>query len=383
MDDEIVVIDDEEEEKPPPKPGVSGYKADNKRPHPPSPDSPEEGGDEDSTSSIEYCSDAGELGSEHQEESDCPPVIRQVKQERPMEIDDIKADTYNPDVIYSDDCGKERRDTPSTPSKKTTTNTPKKKTKVALSPKELENLLHNMRIEAYGTDSKEVKEYRKAQGLNEYTKVSATNHSDFMRAQQRVRGSYPHKLIKNIDEGREEAKRSGNTDLDTELEKLSGKAFSLGAELRRDPNVIPPPADDYTCCFVRPIVGVRQPLADRVIPPKAKDGFGAIEMIGLYGLHLPRAIRRRRRHGYEMAFCPLCNYSCNNSYTMNNHIRTHYRLGLRCGFATCFFFTLTAAAMWDHGVKDHGEAGVAKPTEMTKRGKKSADAEAKRAKPGN
>ena len=128
---------------------------------------------------------------------------------------------------------------------------------------------------------------------------------------------------------------------------------------------------------------MRQPLVDRVIPPKAKDGFGAIEMIGLYGLHLPRAIRRRRRHGYEMAFCPLCTYSCNNSYTMNNHIRTHYRLGLRCGFATCFFFTLTAAAMWDHGVKDHGEAGVAKPTEMTKRGKKSADAEAKRVKSGN
>ena len=108
-----------------------------------------------------------------------------------------------------------------------------------------------MRIEAYGTDSKEVKEYRKAKGLNEYTKISATNHSDFMHAQQKVRGSYPRKLIKNIDKGREEAKQSGNIDLDTELERLSGKAFSLGAELRKDPNVIPPPADDYTCCFVR------------------------------------------------------------------------------------------------------------------------------------
>ena len=33
---------------------------------------------------------------------------------------------------------------------------------------------------------------------------------------------------------------------------------------------------------------MRLPLADRVIPPKAKDRFGAIEMKGLYGLHLPR-----------------------------------------------------------------------------------------------
>ena len=33
-------------------------------------------------------------------------------------------------------------------------------------------------------------------------------------------------------------------------------------------------------------------------------------------------------------------------------------------------------------MKDHGEAGVAKPTEMTKRGKKSADTEAKRVKSG-
>ena len=389
MDIEVLVIDDDEE-KPPPKPGVSGYKADNKRPHPPSPESPEEREDEDSTSSIEYCSDAGDLGSEHQEEGDCPPVTRQVKEERSMETDDIKSDEYDPDVIYSDDCRKEGRDTPSTPSKKKTTGTPKKKkTKKELSQEELDILTHNMRIEAYGTDSKEVKAYRKARGLNVYTKVSATNHSDFMREQQKVRGSYPRKLIKNIDEGREEAKRSDNTDMDTGLEKLSGKAFSLGAELRKDPSVIPPPADDYACCFVRPPVdGVRLPLIDRVIPPKSKDGFGAIEMIGLYGLHSPQAIRRRRRHGYEMAFCPLCSYSCNNSYTMNNHIRTHYRLGLRCGFATCFFFTLTAAAMWEHGVSKHAGAGVAKPTEMTKRGKKkdekkSDDAEAKRVKSGN
>ena len=63
---------------------------------------------------------------------------------------------------------------------------------------------------------------------------------------------------------------------------------------------------------------------------------------------------------------------------MNN-----YRLGLRCGFATCYFFTLTAAAMWDHGVKEHEEADIAKPTEMMKRGKKAADAEAKRVKSGN
>ena len=117
-DNECVILDDaddEKDQKPPANPRVSGYKADNKRLHPPSPDSPEEGGDDDSTGSIEYCSDAGELGSEHQEESDCPPIVRQVKQERPMEIDDIKADSYDPDIVYTDDCEEERRDTPSTP----------------------------------------------------------------------------------------------------------------------------------------------------------------------------------------------------------------------------------------------------------------------------
>ena len=44
--------------------------------------------------------------------------------------------------------------------------------------------------------------------------------------------------------------------------------------------------------------------------------------------------------------------------------------------------------MWEHGVSHHAGAGVAKPTEMTKRGKKkdekkSDDAEAKRVKSGN
>ena len=161
-DHEVVVLDDdddndEEDQKPPAIPGGSGYKADNKRPHPPSPDSQEEGGANDSTSSIEYCSDAGDIGSEHQEEGDCPPAVREVKLECPMDVDDIKSDDYDPDIIYSDDCRKERRDTPSTPSKKTTSTPKKKKSKKELSPKELENLFHNMRIEAYGTDSKEVK----------------------------------------------------------------------------------------------------------------------------------------------------------------------------------------------------------------------------------
>ena len=65
-------------------------------------------------------------------------------------------------------------------------------------------------------------------------------------------------MVKTIKDGREQAKLAKNYALDHELEKLSGKAFSLSKTLREDPDVEAPVPAQYAVCFVRPVVGPKK-----------------------------------------------------------------------------------------------------------------------------
>ena len=142
-----------------------------------------------------------------------------------MDMNDVKNDFYDPDNSYTDDNKDISREPSSALAQKNKTGTPKKKRKAKLDPEELDKLLLNMRAEAYCTDSKEVKAYRKAKGLTEYTKISATDHSEFLHQQRREQHSYPSYLVKNIQESRDLTQKDKNGGLDTELERLSGKAY--------------------------------------------------------------------------------------------------------------------------------------------------------------
>ena len=336
----------------------------------------EETGDEDH---ISVCSSSVYIDSNHQSEGDCPilkvPVKRELSPPAPPIIND-----YDPDVeIKSDDeasqtpVGRipEKSKTgrqPETPRKK------KKKDKKVFTPEESARILKAMRTKAYEQDMDAVKSYRDEQGITLTTPTNAKNHSDFLQRIRQTPGSLPSKLVKTIKDGREQAQLVKNYTLDHELEKLSGKAFSLSKTLREDPDVEAPVPAQYAVCFVRPVVGPKKTSTrSRVIKRDDADGFGHVEMIGLYGIHAPQALRRRHSRTLEAAFCPLCNYCCNNNYTMNNHIRGHYELGLRCGFPECFFFTLTAATMWKHGVEKHDSEGVKLPVEVQKRSQQPSD----------
>ena len=369
---EIVLSDSdtEEDKKAAPPPAVKNRTTNMRHQEPQSSMDDDEMGDDDH---ISVCSSSVYIDFDHQSEGDCPILTVPVKREPSLPTPPIVND-YDPDVeIKTDD---ETIPTPvgGIPEKSKTGRLPetprkkKKKEKKIFTPEESARILKNMRAKAYEQDKDAIKSYRDEQGITLTTPTNANNHSDFLQRIRRTPGSFPSKLVKTIKDGREHAQLIKNHTLDHELEKLSGKAFSLSKTLREDPDVEAPVPAQYAVCFVRPVVGPRKTSTrSRVIKWDDADGFGHVEMIGLYGIHAPQALRRRRSRMLEAAFCPLCNYCCNNNYTMNNHIRGHYEMGLRCGFPECFYFTLTAATMWKHGMEKHGSEGVKLPVEVQKR----------------
>ena len=369
---EIVLSDSdtEEDKKAAPLPAAKNRTTNKRRHEPQSSMDDDETADDDH---ISVCSSSVYIDSDHQSDGDCPILKVPVKREPSLPTPPIVND-YDPDVeIKSDDenVATPRGGIPEKPKTDKLPETPrkkKKKEKKMFTPEESARILTNMRAKAYEQDTDAVKSYREEQGITLDTPTNANNHSDFLQRIRRTPGSFPSKLVKTIKDGREHAQLIGNHTLDHELEKLSGKAFSLSKTLREDPDVEAPVPGQYAVCFVRPVVGPRKTSTrSRVIKRDDADGFGHVEMIGLYGIHAPQALRRRRSRMLEAAFCPLCNYCCNNNYTMNNHIRGHYEMGLRCGFPECFYFTLTAATMWKHGVEKHGSEGVKLPVEVQKR----------------
>ena len=314
------------------------------------------------------------IDSDHQSEKDCSIIAVPVKREPGVPIPQIAIDYDFDEEIKSDDKPAlipvdgipEKSNTgglPETPRKKK-----KKKEKKVFTLEESDRILKAMRTKAYEQDTDAVKSYRVEQGITIASSTNVDNHLGFLQQIRQTPGSLPSKLVRTIIDSREIAQKVKNHVLDHELEKVSGKAFSLRKTLREDPDVVAPIPVQYAVCFVRPVIGQRKTSTrSRVIQRDDADGFGHVEMIGLYGLHAPQALKHHRFKTIEAAFCPLCNYCCNNNYTMNNHIRGHYEMGLRCGFPECFFFTLMAATMWKHGVEKHGGMGVKLPVEVQKR----------------
>ena len=78
------------------------------------------------------------------------------------------------------------------------------------------------------------------------------------------------------------------------------------------------------------------------------------EMVGLVTLHKCAAIYCRQVNNFSGCYCPFCNYVGAHHIAINNHICSHWHLGLLCSYPGCFQSRMEANAMLAHMSEKHG-----------------------------
>ena len=78
------------------------------------------------------------------------------------------------------------------------------------------------------------------------------------------------------------------------------------------------------------------------------------EMVGLVTLHKRAAIYCQQVNNVSGCYCPFCNYVGSHHIAINNHIHSHWHLGLLCSYLGCFQFRVEADAMFAHMLEKHG-----------------------------
>ena len=80
-------------------------------------------------------------------------------------------------------------------------------------------------------------------------------------------------------------------------------------------------------------------------------------MIGLYNLHKYEALGKgNKKVDSKMVtkgYCPFCEYSTRNNGSINNHVRVHYRLVLKCSLSNCSAVLYDAERMVVHTKDKH------------------------------
>ena len=101
------------------------------------------------------------------------------------------------------------------------------------------------------------------------------------------------------------------------------------------------------------------------------DGFGRTCLMGLWGLHTEKVLKRCRKtcsdrvNRITAGFCPFCEYWMMNDSVLNYHVRKHYGMAMSCyhdGYTTG-----SVSAMKRHMRTDHGIVMESAP-EKRKRG---------------
>ena len=80
------------------------------------------------------------------------------------------------------------------------------------------------------------------------------------------------------------------------------------------------------------------------------------EMVGLVTLHKCAPIYCQQVNNVSGCYCPFCNYVGSHHIAINNHIRSHWHLGLLCSYPGCFQFRVEAEAMLAHMLEKHSIA---------------------------
>ena len=78
------------------------------------------------------------------------------------------------------------------------------------------------------------------------------------------------------------------------------------------------------------------------------------EMMGLVTLHKHAAIYHWQVNNVSGCYCPFCNYVGAHHIAINNHICSHWCLGLLCSYPGCFQACVEADAMLAHMLEEHG-----------------------------
>ena len=78
------------------------------------------------------------------------------------------------------------------------------------------------------------------------------------------------------------------------------------------------------------------------------------EMMGLVTLHKYVAIYHRQVNNISGCYCPFCNYVGADHIAINNHIHSHWHLGLLCSYPGCFQARVEANTMLAHMLDEHG-----------------------------
>ena len=103
----------------------------------------------------------------------------------------------------------------------------------------------------------------------------------------------------------------------------------------------------------------KYPRTGNRIPTDTTDGYASTPMIGLYGLVELYSIARitimqsgvevdGKKKSTSKCYCLLCDYVVQNHPSINNHVRTHYRLSLLCTIKESFHIEHGCNNMWLH-----------------------------------
>ena len=109
----------------------------------------------------------------------------------------------------------------------------------------------------------------------------------------------------------------------------------------------------------RYVMKVLWSMEGEIIDAKHPD-YGRDQNIGLFDIVSPASMKKVERSGQmtvrgrsikgsmDYKYCPLCPYASQNHWTLNNHVRLHFRVTMACGMPNCWYVSHSAESMWKH-----------------------------------
>ena len=132
----------------------------------------------------------------------------------------------------------------------------------------------------------------------------------------------------------------------------------------RIPQENTPKGEKWELIKARYVMKVLRSVEGEIIDAKHPD-YGRDQNIGLFDIVSLALMKKVERSGQMMVqgksikgsmdygYCPLCLYASQNHWTLNNHVRLHFRMTMACGMPNCWYVTHSTESMWKHAAS-HG-----------------------------
>ena len=91
--------------------------------------------------------------------------------------------------------------------------------------------------------------------------------------------------------------------------------------------------------------------------------YGQDQNISLYNIASPASMRKVEQSGQktvrgknirgnvDYGYCPLCPYTSQNHWTLNNHVLMHFCVTMACSMRDCWYVSHNANSMWKHAAQ--------------------------------